>query len=314
MAETTLQRGIRPVSALKAQVVALDAAMLVALSLPAAGAVHKLRTSTRRVESQLMLLEVLAKGPKPLALPPHADEVAAVRKRLHKVRQAAGAVRDLDVQCDAIDMDAPSKTAVHKGSPGDALRKEAKTLRKHLAARRDHEAATLADLLKAEETKLAASLGELELALQPTEARPIAQAVLIERIESWFAQATRAVLKIAPQPGEALSRGVMALGADDLHALRKAAKLCRYMAESAPEGSRAHAMSARFEAMQEAGGLWHDWLLLERLSASFHGKEAGLTVRYRKHRDAALADYQLRLVELLPAVAARPPKPAAAKA
>ena len=293
-------------AALKAQIVALDAAMLVAVSAAEKSAVHKLRTSTRRVEAQMALLAVLARGEKPFQLPPYRNEVEAVRKRLRRVRRAAGAVRDLDVQSDAILADVPKGADLHEGTPGDTMRKQAKQLRKHLEAQREHEAARLVAILTEEEQKLAASLRTLEKALKPANARIVAQAKLVQDIERWFARQTHRVLQARPKaketPQDTLRRHVEALDEDALHAIRKAAKLCRYMAESAPETSPAHTMANRFEAMQEAGGTWHDWLLLQRLSARFHGKRAELTERYGKHSEAALADYHLKLAELLPAV------------
>jgi CHAD domain-containing protein len=298
------KNGMRPVLAFTAQVEALGAAMLVALASAEVGAVHKLRTATRRVEAQMTLLEALATGPKPLPLPPHADEVAAVKKRLRKVRRAAGAVRDLDVQCDSIRMDAPVKTEVDAGTPGDTIRKDAKKLRKYLEGQREHEVATLLAVLRREEQKLASSLLVLETVLKPARLKVVTQPVLVDRMEHWFTQVTHAVLRIRikddEQPNDALQRAVEALNEDALHAIRKAAKLARYMAESTPEGSPAYVLAEQFEAMQEAGGTWHDWLMLEQLSAEFHGKRAPLTERYRNHRDAALAEYHLKLVELLP--------------
>jgi CHAD domain-containing protein len=299
---------MQPIAALTTQVMALDAAMLVAVANAEVGPVHKLRTSTRRVEAQMTLLEALAGGSKPLVLPNHADEMAAVKKRLRKVRRAAGAVRDLDVQCEAILLDAPAKTEVHEGTPGDSIRKEAKKLRKHLADRRDWEAETLKQLLQKQEQKLATSLHALEQTLNPANRRVVSQAVLVDRIEHWFKQATHAAVQMQPKVGEsakdALQRSVQGLSGDALHTVRKAAKLCRYMAESAPKGSPAQALAQRFEDIQEAGGIWHDWLLLQQLSARVIGKNAALTERYRRHRDAALEEYHLKLVELLPAVVA----------
>lgn len=297
---------VHPLKALKEQIVALDAAMLVAVTATEVGAVHKLRTTTRRVEAQISLVELLAGGEKPVHLPPHTDEADAVRRRLRKVRRAAGVVRDLDVQTNAIELDAPLKAAVHKGSPGDIMRREAKALRKHLSALREHEAEKLVAVLKAEEQKLAASLRALEQAIKPANRGTVAPSTLVVRIEHGFAERTKGLLTRRAAKGEtakeSLRFAIEALSEDDLHTVRKAAKLCRYMAESAPEGSPAFAMAERFEAMQEAGGHWHDWLLLEELSRRFHGKKADLTQRYAKHRDAALADYHLKLAELLPAV------------
>ena len=99
----------------------------------------------------------------------------------------------------------------------------------------------------------------------------------------------------APDNTHALQR-LQHLDEETLHELRKAAKQCRYMAESLPEGSpQAKKLAQRFEYLQEAGGRWHDWLMLEAMSARVHGKKAPLTERYRNHRDAALAEYHLQL-------------------
>ena len=298
---------VSPLAALKAQVVALDAAMLVAAGSPEVGAVHKLRTSTRRVEAQMRLLDRMAAGDKPIRLPDYAAEAKAVRRRLVKVRRAAGVVRDLDVQTTIIRMDAPAKSAVHKGSPGDTVRRQAKALRKHLEAERDREAVKLQITLQAEQQKLAVDLLALEEALKPAKDATAPQAVLSAHVQRWFARKTEPMLRRSAIEGgsakESLRLAIVALPEDDLHTVRKTAKLCRYMAESAPEGSAVFSLAERFESMQEAGGRWHDWLLLAHLAHHFHGKDAELTLRYTKHRDAALADYHLRLTELLPGVA-----------
>jgi CHAD domain-containing protein len=293
--------------ALEQQVVALDAAMLVAVAATEVGAVHKLRTTTRRVEAQMQLLELMATGDNRMRLPDYAAEAQAVRSRLKKVRRAAGVVRDLDVQTTIIRMDAPLKSAVHKGSPGDTVRRQAKQLRKHLEDAREHEAQKLQLILKAEEHKVAANLRSLEEALKPAKTSTAPPTTLSSHVHHWFAQVTNPLLKRPKKKGEterdSLRLAIEGLDEDALHAVRKAAKLCRYMAESAPEGSAAHGLAERFESMQEAGGRWHDWLLLEQLAHHFHGKGAELTERYAKHRDSALADYHLRLSELLPTVA-----------
>jgi CHAD domain-containing protein len=298
---------VSPLAALEQQVVALDAAMLVAVTGTEVGAVHKLRTTTRRVEAQMRLLDLMAVGNKRMNLPDYEAEAKAVRRRLTKVRRTAGVVRDLDVQTTIIQMDAPQKSAVHKGSTGDTMRRQAKQLRKHLEAQRDHEARKLQIVLKAEEHKLAANLRALEEALKPAKTSTAPPSTLSSHVQHWFSQQTAPLLKLRAVKGEAskdsLRVAIEALDEDALHTVRKAAKLCRYMAENAPEGTAPQGLAERFESMQEAGGRWHDWLLLEQLARHFHGKDAELTQRYAKHRDAALADYHLRLADLLPTVA-----------
>ena len=273
--------------------------MLVAVTSTEVGAVHKLRTSTRPVQAHLALLDLLSTGDGALPVPAHKQETAAVLRRLKRVRRAAGAVRDLDVQTGIIQMDAPQKAAVHKGTPGDTIRKQARQLRKHLESNREAEARRLVRVLQAEEHPLAAELQALEQVIQTIRGRALATVSLIDRVRMHFAAGVKGILR----PGKAsLPRAIEALHEEDLHAVRKLAKLSRYMLEIAPDGSRAHAEAERYEALQEAGGRWHDWLLLQQISAGFHGRKAELTQRYATHAASELAEYRLRLTELLPAL------------
>lgn len=283
--------------------------MLVAITSTEVGAVHKLRTTTRRVQAHLELLELLGHGDHPMRLPEHQSEAQAVMQRLRRIRRAAGTVRDLDVQTSMITLDAPQKAAIHNGSTGDVVRKQAKKLRKHLEAQRKDEANKLVAVLKDEEQDLAASLRELEQAIKPAHRRGITAAALVEHAEEFFVAHVKPVLRTQRQDKNQneharLQRRLERLDEDTLHAIRKAAKLCRYMVEIAPEGTPARAAAEQFEAVQGAGGHWHDWLLLQQLAANFHGRKAELTHRYEIHTNAALADYRLRLSELLPKLTA----------
>ena len=103
---------------------------------------------------------------------------------------------------------------------------------------------------------------------------------------------------------EDLRLAIERLNSASLHTLRKSAKLCRYIAESAPDDAVLRQTAERFEAVQEAGGKWHDWLLLTQIAGRFHGRKTELTLRFKKHREAALAEYRLRLVDLLPVLMA----------
>lgn len=296
---------VLPVKTLKEHIVALDAAMLVAASAAEVGAVHKLRTTTRRVEAYLHLVELLGDDTRPQHIPEHAKEAKAVTQRLRKVRQAAGTVRDLDVQVDAIWYDCPAKTAA-KDIAVATVRRQAKALRKHLQHTRKVEAETLIAVLHREKQKLAASLRALEQAMKPASVPGVAPANMGERVQLWFAGEVRTLLKPAGKARKAkltLKARVANLDEEALHDLRKAAKLCRYMAESAPDDSPVRAVAEQFEAVQEAGGMWHDWLLLARLSRGFHGKHAELTMRYTQQRDQALHEYHAKLDDLLPVLA-----------
>lgn len=280
----------------------LDAAMLVAVSAAEIGAVHKLRTTTRRVEAHLRLVDLLEHATGPRNIPEHAAEAKAVNRRLHRVRRAAGIVRDLDVQADAIWYDAPVKTVEKDDRSVVAVRREAKALHKHLLHTRRVEATKLIAVLHAQQQKLAAALRALEQAMKPSSGPAIEPAQMVSHIQQWFAgEAKKLFASGRKSKTKALLRARLELLDEDaLHTLRKAAKLCRYMAESAPEGSDALNLAEQFEAVQEAGGKWHDWLLLARLSKGFHGKKAELTLRYTQNGEQAMASYSLTLEKLLP--------------
>ncbi len=298
--QAAAERDILLVETLQQQVVALDAAMLVAASTAEVGAVHKLRTTTRRVEASLRLLNLLEHGTRPEQIPEHSKQTKAVRGRLRKVRRAAGAVRDLDVQADAIWYDTPAKTEA-KDRTVAALRKQARALRKHLQHTRAMEAETLVAVLHRQQQKLAGSLHALEQVMQSASVPAIASAEMSSRVQNWFASEIRGMLSFTTMSRKvSLAGRVAQLEEEALHDLRKTAKLCRYMAESAPAGSPVRVVAQQFEAVQEAGGTWHDWLLLARLSRGFHGKHAELTERYSQRRDQALREYHGKLEELLP--------------
>ena len=268
--------------------------MLVAQTSADKSPVHRLRTSTRRMEAQLVLVSLLS------GMPEHTQQAAEVQRLLRRVRRAAAVVRDMDVQIDMIEADMPDSAAVHDGSRGDQVRKEAHKLLKKLHKKRQRESADLTGTLKAESDDLAEAMQALQSVIAPTPGvRPqtFTAVELSEQIESWFAARARVVLHADRHPdrAHALQR-LQHLDEATLHDLRKVAKQCRYMAESLPEGSsEAKRLAQRFEYLQESGGTWHDWLTLECAAARVLGKKSPLTERYRNHRNAALAEFHLQL-------------------
>lgn len=287
-------RQILASSLLDNQVQTLDSAMLVAQTSADKSPVHRLRTSTRRMEAQLVLVSLLP------GMPEHADQAAEVHRLLRRVRRAAATVRDMDVQIDMIEADMPDSAAVHSGSHGDEVRKEAQKLLKKLHKKRQRESADLTDTLKAESEELGEAMRGLQGVIHGapgSRPRAFSSLELSERIQNWFATRARAVLHADRHPdrAHALQR-LQHLDETTLHDLRKVAKQCRYMAESLPEGSpEAKKLAQRFEYLQESGGTWHDWLSLECTAARVLGKKSPLTERYRNHRNAALAEFHLQL-------------------
>jgi CHAD domain-containing protein len=85
----------RPVTAFLQQSLILKAAIADCLKKPSPKPVHKLRSSTRRIEATLELIAAVStiridRESKPL------------RKTLRKLRRVAGSVRDLDVHRDLL--------------------------------------------------------------------------------------------------------------------------------------------------------------------------------------------------------------------
>ncbi len=200
-----------------------------------------------------------------------------------------------------------SKTTPPRSPPpktnatNNALRRDAKTLAKHLKLQRKQQTDRLTEVLGTEEKRLAKALSKLEVALEPAQALTVPATRLAASIERWFRAHTPRLPVLEP------------LDEDALHALRKASKLSRYMAESLPANlPTVPRLIQRYEQIQEFGGKWHDWLLLREMAAKHHGKRAALTERYSQHRDAALASYQSHLASLLATGRARVPHAKAA--
>jgi CHAD domain-containing protein len=262
-----------PLQTLREYTDSLEAAILVFLAKPDKKAVHKLRTSTRRIEA---LLELLAMLPN---LPPHKKESRKAGRVLRKIRRAAGHVRDLDVQRDLVAAEASGKN--REPLPCTELRNEARSLRRDLKRSRDDEAAHLQHLLGRHRIKFPRVFEKLLSVLEPAESLALPETELTSIVRDWYTQHTPSS---APQDHA------------QLHSIRKRAKLARYLAESAPESaSSAHRLAARFEDLQQAGGQWHDWLLLQELSAEALGKSAKLPQRFAAHADDALRAYRRRL-------------------
>jgi CHAD domain-containing protein len=267
-----------PLQTLRQYTEALEAAILICLAKPDKKAVHTLRAFTRRIEAQLQLLAMLPN------LPPHEKQARKVTRLLKKLRRAAGKVRDLDVQRGLIGDEAAGNNGGSRPAP--EVRKEANELRLKLRRKREEAAENLHQLLQKHRAKFPLVFEKLLDVLEPAESISVAQTQLTALVREWYARHTPAS---APQdPAQ-------------LHDIRKRAKLARYLAESAPESAAsAHRLAAHFEDLQQAGGEWHDWLLLHQRSASELGKSAKLPQRFSAHADTSLRAYKRRLTKHAP--------------
>jgi len=277
-----------PVQTLRELATSLEASMLECLAKPAKRSVHKLRTSTRRIEAQLELLAMLPE------LPAHAKPREKLLRLLKKLRRSAGEVRDLDVQRDLIADDTPAKRSAKSksGSKSAGLRKESRQLRRELKTQREKLANDLVDLLKQEKAQLPLAFGQLYDSLKPAESMSISQSDLTSLVCTWY---NRRIPAAPPDPSDA----------ELLHNIRKQAKLARYLAESAPESaSKAHRLAARFEDLQEAGGEWHDWLLLCQIAHKQLGESAELSQRFASRAKKSLRVFERRIAKMTPKTSA----------
>jgi CHAD domain-containing protein len=265
-----------PVQVLRETALLLGAAIRACLAHPGKEPVHQLRTTTRRIEALFVLLSMLP------SLPPHREPADKALRLFKRLRRAAGQVRDFDVQRDLVEKEAE---AVPGAPPDPALQDEARRLSRELKRKRDEHANSLVRLLKKEQAEVALAFDDLLDALAPSEAIKLTQAELIALIRGWYAQ------RVPPQSSAAAPQS-----AEELHEIRKCAKLARYIAESSPESARrTRNLGAKFESLQKAGGEWHDRLLLADIAAVELGKTAQLTQRFAAQAEIALSNFKRRL-------------------
>lgn len=313
---------VYPVQVLREHLSGLEAAITVCLADPDHKPVHKLRTETRRVEALLALLALIPD------LPDHQKEAEATQRALTKLRRAAGKVRDLDVHRKMLESfadeedelgarPAEAKGKAHNANEGNGasakpakgkaakaksagtdaggastaqdaalLSASAKELRDHLSQSRQKAAQELVALLRKRQVKTAKAAQELLQVLCAAEEVPLPGAELLKDAEG-----------LLSRDGLLGKTPISDLGEDELHTIRKSAKRARYLAESLPEDEALTAAAGRFEAMQDAGGQWHDALEIARAARRFFGKGNELVAAYRQERDEKLEAYRALLAE-----------------
>jgi CHAD domain-containing protein len=272
-----------PIETLRATAASLRVSVQRCLTRQGEAAVHALRTATRRMEAQLALLALLP------TLPLHEPQERNTLHLLKQLRQAAARVRDRDVQRGLI-----RTVAEESNTPG--LRKEARHLLRELKHERSHAADHLQQLLQKQHARIPHIFEELLTTLAPASSLSLSEADLIALARDVY----RNHREPAPVPHDTAA----------LHEIRKRAKLARYLAESAPpSATAAHRLAVRLERLQQAGGEWHDWLLLADLAAAELGDEATLPRIFAAHAQRALHAFQRRLRNFSPGNTSTPQLP-----
>ena len=208
---------------------------------PTPEAVHQLRTTTRRVEALLA------------ALSPDGDRnQRRLARSLKRMRRRAGRIRDLDVHQGAL-------RSLKIGR--DSTRKQ--QLMAELAERRSRQERKLLNRLDKE------SVADLRKRL-----RRAAQQVL-----GLPKGPRRSRISTAPNPGprpkpveeplalalrmfSRLARETGPLTDANLHQFRTRCKRVRYVAEMGGDTRQIQAVVKEFKRLQDAVGIWHDWLTL----------------------------------------------------
>lgn len=250
-----------------------------------------MRTLTRRIEAQLALIAML----------PGADSHSGSQSRtpikqhekalrlLRKLHRAAGRVRDLDVERDLVAKEV-SRTK-GRSSAAATIRDEARRLCYHLERSRDKKAEALLQLLKEQSKRIPLIFSELLDALSSARDATLTEDKLVELVRDWYGRCDVPDAAALTDP-------------EQFHSIRKRAKLARYMAESnsqrAPQSriqsaSQARRLAAHFEAIQQAGGTWHDWLQLAETAKKELGKSAQLPRRFTARAQRALLAYKRKL-------------------
>ena len=163
--------------------------------------------------------------------PEHSERFLETTK---PIRKASGLLRDLDIQIDLLTQLAETPRLLA------AILHEVQQLTRHLQKERDPQATKLQRKLD----KHHAELRDLLDSMSTLEPAPVDQPGRLARI--LFSESTAAL-----DPRDPLQ----------LHAIRKAARISRYLAETGPSGPKSVA-ARHFHHIHQVMGTWHDWLTL----------------------------------------------------
>jgi CHAD domain-containing protein len=239
----------QPVLTFLRQSLILKTAMADCLDDPKPSAVHRLRSSARRLEAALQVLTFSAD------LPTLPKRSRAFKRSLRKIRRASGDVRDLDVHRELL-------------NTYQAIR-GASELEKELQALRNKKVKKLQRQIFTDEDEIHHSLDKLEVTFAELTDLNIGGGRLVHAARNWLAPTVRG---LDPHEDE------------DLHSIRKACKTARYIAEIGGEASKTAAKFAkRLENVQQTTGAWHDCLLLlNKANASLPAKSPFTEKLYAK--------------------------------
>ena len=213
--------------------------------------VHKLRTTTRRVEAILGVLDL-----------PKKSRTKTLLNDLKKVRRIAGVVRDMDVLTGkAADV-----------SPADERGCQIRLL-EHLGVERHRAGKKLISELKARGPRARRILKDCAKQLEDLVSDPTAAARMEGEVRGNAELRTNQL------------RSFAILTRRNLHEFRKQAKQLRYVLQIATP--RDEALLKALSDMQTAIGEWHDWEELLGIAKEVlrHGRKCGMVRELQLHTD-----------------------------
>lgn len=220
------------------------------------GAVHRVRTGSRRMEA--LLRKLLEDHPEAKAFD---DAASKALRHLKKIRRLAGPVRDRDVQARLV-----QNLRVKVRDP-----KETEAMLTYLTAEREASAKKLQD-----------GIGKHAIALER------ATETLAKEFQNLSAHAATPLATSKQWVARAL-QAKNALSKSNLHEFRKQTKAARYVAEFGAAHKESQGMAASLHSLQDAIGRWHDWDLLGHEARKVVGKKSATAQACREKAERAFS-------------------------
>jgi CHAD domain-containing protein len=229
------------------------------------GAVHRVRTSSRRLQA---MLEAMLREAPAMVVRQVEEPARAMLRPLKQIRRAAGPVRDLDVHRKLLEnwlREGEPKPEDGSESPAqdndaDVLRAQAEKLDTWLKGERKH----LAHGMQKQVGKRLQGLQQLRSTLWTA----------IAQIPPGTQGASREADAVALEDFVRAADAMPLLDAQNLHDFRKATKKARYVAESGAQRQSCSGVAKALKSIQDAIGEWHDWLCLAEEAKTALGQDA----------------------------------------
>lgn len=249
--------------------------------------VHRLRTTIRRIQSAI-----------DYAQPGLGRKQQDALDNLSKLRKRAGKVRDLDVQRKLLGAIANGSTA--------ADRRLLKEVLETGRSRHAHRLFAMAQNLG--RAKFAAQLSRLRAAVQ-------ASVVTTSQSDGPLEHAQKQIARLARHSGSQAHPTPR-----ELHKVRIALKMVRYLAELAEESEEQQALLQKLKSVQDTLGDWHDWEELSRTAEKQFSARANspilgeIRALFTARQAAARSSVSHFFLQHLSAARRKPPRSVAARA